>query len=136
MAKQNYTLIATDAYNQTAELPFTIEVQPGIESRDLALVLAGIGRTLASDAVEILGSRSGPPPSRLHVTLGGQVLRLTAPAGSAPAPAAPSASGAPSPLPSAPSPLAGEGRGEGADAVAPAASLRPQPLAARHGRRR
>ncbi len=127
MAKQNYTLIATDAYNQTAELPFTIEVQPGIESRDLALVLAGIGRTLASDAVEILGSRSGPPPSRLHVTLGGQVLRLTAPAGSAPAPAAPSASGAPSPLPSAPSPLAGEGRGEGADAVAPAASSGPSP---------
>ena len=127
MAKQPYMLIATDAYNQEAELPFTIEVQPGIERRDLALVLAGIGRTLASDAVEILGSRSGPPPSRLHVTLGGQVLRLTAPAGSAPAPAAPSAAGAPSPLASAPSPLAGEGRGEGAAAVAPAATPGPSP---------
>ena len=127
MAKQNYTLIATDTYNQEAELPFTIEVQPGIERRDLALVLAGIGRTLASDAVEILGSRSGPPPSRLHVTLGGQVLRLTAPAGSAPAPAAPSASGTPSPLASAPSPLAGEGRGEGAAVAAPAATPGPSP---------
>ena len=134
MAKQPYTLIATDADNQTAKLRFSLEVKPGIERRDLELVLAGIGRTLASDAVEILGSRSGPPPSRLHVTLGGQVLRLTAPAGSAPAPAAPAASGAPSPLASAPSPLAGEGRGEGA--AAPAAPPRLQPLAARHRRRR
>ncbi len=110
MAQRAYTLVATDADNQTAELPFTIEVKPGIESRDLALVLAGVGRTLASDAVEILGSRSGPPPARLHVTLGGQVLRLTNPAGSAPA-ASPSAS--------APSPLAGEGGGEGAIPAAP-----------------
>ena len=104
MAKREYTLFATDADEDMAMLPFTIEVKPGIERRDLALVLAGIGRTLASDAVEILGSRGGPPPARLHVTLGGQVLRLTAPAESASAPAASA---------SAPSPLAGECRGEG-----------------------
>ena len=127
MAKQEYTLIARDADNGEAELGFTIEVEPGIERRDLALVLAGIGRTLASDAVEILGSRTGPPPARLHVTLGGQVLRLTAPAGSAPAAAPSPAAGTPSPLASAPSPLAGEGRGEGADATAPAATPGPSP---------
>ena len=102
-ATYEYRLFATDVDGDQATLPFTIEVEPGIESRDLALVLAGIGRTLASDAVEILGSRAGPTPSRLHVTLGGQVLRLTDPAGSAPA-ASPVASGTPSPLDSAPSP--------------------------------
>ncbi len=128
MPERTYTLKATDeSYNkEEATWQFTIEVKPGIESRDLALVLAGIGRTLATDAVEILGSRAGPPPARLHVTLGGQVLRLTDPAESAPA-ASPSASGTPSPLASAPSPLAGEGRGEGADAAAPAATPGPSP---------
>ena len=114
--KQDYTLTVTDVYDADV-LTFTIEVKPGIESRDLALVLAGIGRTLASDAVEILGSRVGPAPSRLHVTLGGQVLRLTDPAESGPA-ASPSAS-------RSPSPLAGEGRGEGA--AAPAATSGPSP---------
>ncbi len=126
MAKRKYTLTVTDADGDMATLTFEMEVKPGIESRDLALVLAGVGRTLASDAVEILGSRAGPPPARLHVTLGGQVLRLTDPAGSAPA-ASPVASGTPSPLASAPSPLAGEGRGEGADAAAPAATSGPSP---------
>ena len=128
MPERTYMLRATDeSYNkETATLAFTIEVKPGIESRDLALVLAGIGRTLATDAVEILGSRAVPPPARLHVTLGGQVLRLTDPAGSAPA-ASPSASGTPSPLVSGPSPLAGEGRGEGAAAAAPAATPGPSP---------
>ena len=121
-----YRLRAVDGDKNMAELSITIKVEPGIERRDLALVLAGVGRTLASDAVEILGSRTGPPPARLHVTLGGQVLRLTAPAQAAPA-AAPAASGPPSPLASAPSPLAGEGRGEGADAVAPAATPDPSP---------
>ncbi len=110
MAKQEYTLTVRDAEGDEVTRTFTIEVKPGIERRDLELVLAGIGRTLASDAVEILGSRSGPPPARLHVTLGGQVLRLTNPAGSAPAA---------SPAASAPSPLAGEGGGEGAIPAAP-----------------
>ena len=125
MPKRTYTLRATDKShnNESDELRVTIEVQPGIERRDLALVLAGIGRTLASDAVEILGSRAGPPPARLHVTLGGQVLRLTDPAPSAPA-ASPTASGTLSPLASAPSPLAGEGGGEGA---IPAATPGPSP---------
>ena len=99
-AAQPYMLIATDKNDDEAKLPFTIEIKPGIQSRDLGLVLAGVGRTLASDAVEILGGRFGyAPASRLQVTLGGQVLRLTNP------PASPS--------PSSPSPLAGEGRGEG-----------------------
>ncbi len=112
-----YRLTAEDGDENTAELLITVEVKSGIKSRDLALVLAGIGRTWATDAVEILSSRAGPPPSRLHVTLGGQVLRLTEPAGSAPA-ASPSSS-------RTPSPLAGEGRGEGADA--PAATPGPSP---------
>ena len=114
MPERAYTLVATDVDEDMAMLPFTIKVEPGIERRDLALVLAGVGRTLASDAVEILGSRAGPPSAGLHVTLGGQVLRLTAPAQAAPA-------AAPAPAAGTPSPLAGEGRGEGAAAVAPAA---------------
>ena len=100
--EQPYTLTATDEDGDTKSITLTIEVKPGIQSRDLALVLAGVGRTLASDAVEILGSRFGSSPaSRLQVTLGGQVLRLTTP------PASPSPSSSP------PSPLAGEARGEG-----------------------
>ena len=70
-------------------------VRTSIQSRDLGLVLAGVGRTLATDAVEILGGRFGIPASRLQVTLGGQAVRLTE-------------SAAPSP-----SPLEEEGRGEG-----------------------
>ena len=103
--QQDYTLTATDEDGETATFKFSIKVKPGIESRDLGLVLAGVGRTLATDAVEILGNRFGPPASRLQITLGGQVLRLTAPAASSP----------PSPSSSSPtpSPLAGEGRGEG-----------------------
>ncbi len=108
-AAREYTLTATDKNNDKATLSFSIEVKPGIQSRDLGLVLAGVGRTLASDAVEILGGRFGSSPaSRLQVTLGGQVLRLTNPPAS-PSPSSPP----PSPLSSSPSPLAGEGRGEG-----------------------
>ena len=100
---QDYELQATDWDGDTKTIMVTIEVKPGIQSRDLALVLAGIGRTLASDAVEVLGGRFGSAPaSRLQITLGGQVLRLTEPA----AASTPSSS-------SPPSPLAGEGRGEG-----------------------
>ena len=102
--QETYTLTATDVDKDTASMTFTIEVKPGIQSRDLGLVLAGVGRTLASDAVEILGGRFGSAPaSRLQVTLGGQVLRLTEPQASAPS----------SPSSPPPSPLAGEGRGEG-----------------------
>ena len=101
-ARKEYTLTATDKNGDTATLTFTREVKPGIQSRDLGLVLAGVGRTLASDAVEILGGRFGSSPaSRLQVTLGGQALRLTNPTAS------------PSPSSSSPSPLAGEGQGEG-----------------------
>ena len=97
---QPYTLTVRDKNGDKDTLKFTIEVTSGIQSRDLGLVLAGVGRTLATDAVEILGGRFGASPaSRPQVTLGGQALRLT------PAP--------PSPSSPAPSPLAGEGRGEG-----------------------
>ena len=100
-AQQTYTLTATDDDGDTDSMILTIEVKPGIQSRDLGLVLAGVGRTLASDAVEILGGRFGSSPaSRLQVTLGGQALRLTTPQ-------------SPSPSSSSPSPLAGEGQGEG-----------------------
>ncbi len=99
-AQQTYTLTATDGDGDMDSMILTIEVKPGIQSRDLGLVLAGVGRTLASDAVEILGGRFGSAPaSRLQVTLGGQVLRLTNP--QSPSPSSP------------PSPLAGEGQGEG-----------------------
>ena len=100
-AAREYTLTATDKNRDEATLSFSIEVKPGIQSRDLGLVLAGVGRTLASDAVEILGGRFGSAPaSRLQITLGGQVLRLTTPQ-------------SPSPSSPIPSPLAGEGQGEG-----------------------
>jgi len=102
---QAYTLIVRDKNGDEDTLKVTIEVTSGIQSRDLALVLAGIGRTLAADVVEILGGRfSSSPASRLQVTLGGQALRLT----SSPPPAPPS------PSSPAPSPLAGAGQGEGA----------------------
>ena len=108
---QAYTLTATDMLDgETASIEITITVKPGIQSRDLGLVLAGVGRTLATDAVEILGNRFGAPASRLQVTLGGQVLRLTAPASAAPPSPSPPA---PSPSAPPPSPLEGEGRGEG-----------------------
>ena len=79
---------------------------PDEQRRVLGMVLAGVGRTLATDAVEILSSRSGTPVSRLSVTLGGQVLRLTDP------PPAPS-SDPPSPL--------GRGAGGEGPPAAPAA---------------
>ena len=120
-----YTLTVRDEDGDTDSITFSIEVTAAIQSQDLALVLAGIGRTLAADAVEILSGRFGSSPaSRLHVTLGGQVLRLTDPAQSAPAPAV--AASAPrgeaghgeavtcvahSSMPGSPSPLAGAGRG-------------------------
>ena len=89
---QPYTLIVRDKNDDDDTLNVTIEVTSGIQSRDLALVLAGIGRTLAADVVEILGGRfSSAPASRLQVTLGGQALYS-----------------------STPSPLPGEGQGEGA----------------------
>ena len=44
-ARQEYTLTATDKNGDKATLPFTIEVKPDIQNRDLALVLAGVGRT-------------------------------------------------------------------------------------------
>ncbi len=78
------------------------------QRRVLSMVLAGVGRTLAADAVEILSSRSGTPASRLHVTLDGHVLPLTA-----------SPDPSPSLSPNTPSPLTGEGRGEGAPAAKP-----------------
>ena len=98
-----YTLTVRDEDGDPDSIMFTIEVTSGIQSRDLGLVLAGVGRTLATDAVEILGGRFGASPaSRLQVTLGGQALRLTTPAPGPPSPSSP-----------APSPLEGEGRGEG-----------------------
>ena len=125
--RQPYTLTVRDGYGDD-RLPFTIEVQAGIKSRDLALVLAGIGRTWATDAVEILGSRAGPPPSRLHVTLGGQVLRLTDPPVASPAPTgSPSSTGGTSRggrvasdewRVGSPSSLVGAGRREGVAAPA------------------
>ncbi len=103
-ALTTYTLTVRDEDGDPDSITFTIEVKPGIQSRDLALVLAGVGRTLATDAVEILGGRfRSSPASRLQVTLGGQALRLTSSPPTAP----------PSPSSPTPSPLAGEGRGEG-----------------------
>ena len=94
-ARTGYTWTAQDQDGDTARLPFTIEVTSSIRSRDLGRVLAGVGRTLAADAVEIIGGRFNTTASRLQVTLGGEVLS-TEPAETPP-----------------PSPLEGEGRGEG-----------------------
>lgn len=48
------------------------------ERRDLKMVLAGVGRTIASDAVEVLSGRFGASAgSSPKVTVGGQMLRLT-----------------------------------------------------------
>ena len=66
-ALDDYTLTVKDVDGDEAELTIRIEVKPGIESRDLGLVLAGIGRTLATDAVEVLGGSlrllPGVPPA-------------------------------------------------------------------------
>ena len=49
-----------------------------VQRRDLKTVLAGVGRTIASDAVEILSGRFGASAgSQPKVTVGGQMLRLT-----------------------------------------------------------
>lgn len=48
-----------------------------VQRRDLKMVLAAVGRTIASDAVEVLSGRFGSPSSQPHVTVGGQMLRLT-----------------------------------------------------------
>ena len=49
-----------------------------VERRDLKTVLAGVGRTIASDAVEVLSGRFGASAgSQPKVTVGGQMLRLT-----------------------------------------------------------
>ena len=49
-----------------------------VERRDLKMVLAGVGRTIASDAVEVLSGRFGASAgSQPKVTVGGQMLRLT-----------------------------------------------------------
>ena len=48
-----------------------------VQRRDLKTVLAAVGRTIASDAVEVLSGRFRAPLSQPHVTVGGQMLRLT-----------------------------------------------------------
>jgi len=49
-----------------------------VERRDLKTVLAGVGRTIASDAVEVLSGRFGASAgSQPKVTVGGQMLRMT-----------------------------------------------------------
>ena len=48
-----------------------------VERRDLEMVLAGVGRTIASDAVEVLSGRFGASGSSPKMTVGGQTLRLT-----------------------------------------------------------
>lgn len=49
-----------------------------VQRRDLKMVLAGVGRTIASDAVEVLSGRFGTSGgSSPKVTVGGQMLRLT-----------------------------------------------------------
>ena len=77
-ARTLYTWTARDADGDAARLAFSMEVVPGVRSHDLGLVLAGVGRTLAADAVAVIGGRGGASAaSGVQVTLGGQVLRLT-----------------------------------------------------------
>ena len=44
--------------------------------RSLGMVLAGVGRTLAPDAVDVIGDRFQRQPTRNQVTVGGQALTL------------------------------------------------------------
>ncbi len=44
--------------------------------RSLGMVLAGVGRTLATDAVDVIGDRFGRPPGTPQATVGGQALSL------------------------------------------------------------
>ncbi len=44
--------------------------------RSLGMVLAGVGRTLATDAVDVIGDRFVRPPTNRQVTVGGQALSL------------------------------------------------------------
>ena len=54
------------------------EIVKDVQRRDLKTVLAGVGRTIASDAVEVLSGRFGASAgSQPKVTVGGQMLRLT-----------------------------------------------------------
>lgn len=56
---------------------FIVGYRKGAQRRDLKMVLAAVGRTIASDAVEVLSGRFRSPSSQPHVTVGGQMLRLT-----------------------------------------------------------
>ena len=56
---------------------FVVGYRIGAQRRELKMVLAAVGRTIASDAVEVLSGRFGSPSSQPHVTVGGQMLRLT-----------------------------------------------------------
>ncbi len=44
--------------------------------RSLGMVLAGVGRTLATDAVDVIGDRFVRPPTAAQATVGGQALDL------------------------------------------------------------
>ncbi len=44
--------------------------------RSLGMVLAGVGRTLATDAVDVIGDRFVRPPSAAQATVGGQAVDL------------------------------------------------------------
>ena len=58
--------------------PYAVAYQKHIaQRRDLKTVLAAVGRTIASDAVEVLSGRFGASSSQPKVTVGGQMLRLT-----------------------------------------------------------
>ena len=77
-ARTLYTWTVRDADGDAARLAFPVEVVPGVRPHDLRLVLAGVGRTLAADAVAVIGGRGeASAASGVQVTLGGQVLRLT-----------------------------------------------------------
>ena len=44
--------------------------------RSLGMVLAGVGRTLATDAVDVIGDRFVQPPTAAQAAVGGQALDL------------------------------------------------------------
>ena len=97
-----YTLTATEADGETtALLTFTIRVTAQLSDeavfaaqpvtavgrikdddteqarqRSVGMVLAGVGRTLATDAVDVIGDRFVPPPVGATATVGGQALSL------------------------------------------------------------
>lgn len=85
-AEETFTVWMTGATN--VEVDFTTATGKITDNdaaaawrRTLGMILAGVGCTLATDAVDVIGGRFHHPASEMHAALGGQELRLRHEAG-------------------------------------------------------